>query len=66
VDLPGSDPDAMFRSLRRLAELPPETQVYPGHNYGPRPTSTIADERRYNPYLRVESPEQWREMMGAG
>jgi glyoxylase-like metal-dependent hydrolase (beta-lactamase superfamily II) len=66
IDLPGSDPDAMFRSLRRLAELPPETQVYPGHNYGPRPTSTIGDELRHNAYLRVESAEQWRRMMGGG
>ena len=31
VDLPGGDPDAMERSLARLAELPAETRVYPGH-----------------------------------
>src|SRR5262249_44641812 len=33
TDFPGSDPDAMYRSLRRLASLPPETEVYPGHDY---------------------------------
>jgi hydroxyacylglutathione hydrolase len=31
VDFPGSDPRAMERSLRRVAGLPPDTHVYPGH-----------------------------------
>ena len=31
VDLPGADPRAMERSLARVAELPPDTRVYPGH-----------------------------------
>ncbi len=31
VDLPGGDAAAMERSLARLASLPPETAVYPGH-----------------------------------
>jgi len=30
-DLPGSDPQAMQRSLERVAALAPETTVYPGH-----------------------------------
>jgi glyoxylase-like metal-dependent hydrolase (beta-lactamase superfamily II) len=52
VDLPGSDPLEMKRTLlERLAALPPETIAYPGHDYGPRPTSTLAEERRSNPYL---------------
>jgi glyoxylase-like metal-dependent hydrolase (beta-lactamase superfamily II) len=52
VDLPGSDPNEMKRTLlERLAALEPTTIVYPGHDYGPRPTSTLGDERRTNPYL---------------
>ena len=31
VDLPGSDPRAMEQSLQRVAALPPDTRVYPGH-----------------------------------
>jgi glyoxylase-like metal-dependent hydrolase (beta-lactamase superfamily II) len=31
VDFPGSDPAAMERSLERVAGLPPDTRVYPGH-----------------------------------
>lgn len=45
VDLPGGDPAAMERSLARLAALPAETIVYPGHG---APT-TIAEEL---PWLR--------------
>ena len=53
VDLPGSDPHEMkVTLLERLAALPAETIVYPGHDYGPRPTSTLGEERRTNPYLR--------------
>jgi len=64
VDLPGSDVDAMFKSLQRLKQLPPETLIFPGHNYGPAPNSTIAQELELNPYLKPSSLEQWRVMMG--
>ncbi len=64
VDLPGSDVDAMYASLQRLKALPPETLVFPGHNYGPAPSSTIGQEIALNPYLRPSSLEQWRMMMG--
>jgi len=52
ADLPGSDPEVLYRSLVRLAAFPHETLVYPGHDYGPKPVSTIAYEREENPYLR--------------
>ncbi len=45
VDLPGSDPRAMERSLERVAALPPDTRVYPGHGA----QTTIGDEL---PWLR--------------
>ena len=65
VDLPGSDPDAMYHSLTgKLAKLPPETVLFPGHHYGPTPTSTVADELRRNVYLRMDSIEEWRRLMG--
>lgn len=41
VDLPGSSPEAMVFSLKKLLALPPETKVYPGHG---RPT-TIGGEK---------------------
>ena len=53
VDLPGSDPSAMYRSLTQvLGALPDHTLLYPGHNYADRPRSTIGDEKRQNPTMR--------------
>jgi len=46
-DLPGADREALFASLRRLLELPDETRVLPGHG----PATTLAEERRANPFL---------------
>jgi glyoxylase-like metal-dependent hydrolase (beta-lactamase superfamily II) len=66
VDLPGGDPEAMYRSLTQiLAKLPPETVLYPGHHYGPSETSTIGEELESNTFLRIRSLEDWRRLMGA-
>ncbi|MCX8038691.1 MAG: MBL fold metallo-hydrolase [Candidatus Sumerlaeia bacterium] len=46
-DLPGSDYEALRRSLRRLLSLPDTTRVLPGHG----PATTIGRERKTNPYL---------------
>ena len=65
VDLPGGDPDAMYESLTgKLAKLPPETVLFPGHNYGPSRTSTIAEELDQNYYLNIRSHDDWRRLMG--
>ena len=48
TDLPGGDRPALGKSIRRLMELPDHTVVWPGHNYGPTPSSTIGWERRHN------------------
>ena len=63
TDLPGADAGVMFQSLQRLAELPEPTVVLPGHHYGAAVRSTIGDEKRTNPYLRL-SPQDWSRMMG--
>lgn len=52
ADLAGSDPVALYRSLCRLASFPAATGIYPGHDYGPQPVSSIAFEREHNPYLQ--------------
>ncbi|MBE0599261.1 MAG: MBL fold metallo-hydrolase [Desulfuromonadales bacterium] len=59
ADLPGSDPEALFHSLRRLASLPAETRVFPGHDYGPQPVSTIGFEQQHNPYLQCPDLESF-------
>lgn len=66
VDLPGSDPDRMYESLKRLASLPDETVLLPGHNYSDVPRATLGETKRGNFYLRVPDLETWRGLMGGG
>jgi len=47
TDLPGGDAGALRASLCRLAALPPETVICPGHGG----TSTIGRQIRTNPFL---------------
>ena len=47
TDLPFSDPERMTESLERVAGLPEETLVYPGHG----PPTSIGQERATNPFL---------------
>jgi hydroxyacylglutathione hydrolase len=63
-DLPDSSPEDLYNSLQLLAKMDGSILVLPGHNYGPRPTTTIEDERRYNPYLRIPTLDVWLRMMG--
>jgi len=52
ADLPGSNVEDLYRSLQRLKKLPANLQVYPGHHYGPTPSSTIAWELENNEFLK--------------
>jgi hydroxyacylglutathione hydrolase len=40
-----------WESLQKLMRLPDHTEVWPGHNYGVAPTSTIGHEKKTNPFL---------------
>ena len=48
TDLPGGDRPTLGASVRRLMALPDDTVVWPGHDYGPSPSSTIGWEKRHN------------------
>ena len=53
TDLPGSDHRLFMNSIKnKLLTLPDETIVWPGHDYGPNPSSTIGLEKIANPWLR--------------
>ncbi len=66
TDLPGSDPGEMYYSLtQRLAALPDETVLLPGHNYG-GPASTIGQEKHANPFMRFASLGEFLRVMGGG
>jgi hydroxyacylglutathione hydrolase len=52
TDLVGGSLNRLIDSLaRKIIQLPPETVVWPGHDYGETPTSTIGRERVENPYI---------------
>jgi len=51
-DLAGGDPEQMFQSLKRVSELPGDVRLFPGHDYGDVPISSVARERERNPYFQ--------------
>jgi hydroxyacylglutathione hydrolase len=64
VDLPGGDPERMWFSLnRKLRALDDDIILYPGHNYGARPTSTLGEEKRRNPYMQFATPQEFVQAM---
>ncbi len=66
TDLPGSDPTEMYYSLtQRLAKLPDETVLFPGHNYGGS-SSSLGDEKRGNPFMRFAALGDFLRVMGGG
>ena len=53
TDLPGGSSELLLRSIReKIYTLPGDTIVWPGHDYGPTPSSTVAGEIRNNPFTR--------------
>ncbi|MBN2467425.1 MAG: MBL fold metallo-hydrolase [Deltaproteobacteria bacterium] len=53
TDLAGASWEQLLQSItKKLFSLPDATVVFPGHNYGFRPTSTVGEEKRTNPFLQ--------------
>ena len=63
TDLLGGSPEDMYRSLGKLKELDDGIEVYPGHDYGPKPYSTIGEEKRTNYTLEDRTLEEFTEFM---
>jgi rhodanese-related sulfurtransferase len=59
----GNPLDAYDSLFNKLLKLPDDTVVYPGHDYKGDSTSTIAEERAFNPRLQVNSAEAYAEIM---
>jgi len=64
VDLPGSSAIQMFESLQKLKKLKDDIEVYPGHDYGDVPSSTIGNEKKSNPYFKCNTKEQFLNLLG--
>jgi glyoxylase-like metal-dependent hydrolase (beta-lactamase superfamily II) len=66
TDLPGGDSEAMYESItQRLASVPDDTVLYPGHLYSPEPSATMGDTRRRNYVFRFPTRDAWLSMFGA-
>jgi len=52
-DLPGGNAPLLFKTLRKLAGLPGDLLICPGHDYGSTPTRLLREEIGHNPYLKV-------------
>ncbi|MDB5543439.1 MAG: fold metallo-hydrolase [Hyphomicrobiales bacterium] len=64
TDFQNGDPRAQYESLfGKLLRLPDETLVYPAHDYKGDTVSTIGEEKRFNPRLRVSSIDEYAELM---
>ena len=56
TDLPGGDPEALYESLtQRLAKVPDDAVLFPGHLYSPEPSATMGETRSQE--LRVPHPD---------
>ncbi len=64
TDLPGSDVEAMYDSLQRLASLPDGTVVFPGHRYSIPSSATMEAIREQNDVFKPSSKDQWMTMFG--
>jgi len=64
TDITGGDPSAMYDSLfQKILNLDDKIEVYPGHDYGAMPHSTIGFERENNYTLKPRSREEFLDFM---
>jgi len=53
-DLPGGDAEQMYYTLtQKLMQMDENTLLLPGHNYAEKPVSTLGNELKENPFLRM-------------
>jgi hydroxyacylglutathione hydrolase len=65
VDLPGGSSFKLYDSLfNKIMKLSNEIEVYPGHDYGAKPFSTISEERKSNYVLQPRTLDEFVEFMG--
>ncbi len=64
TDLPGGNPMDMYYSLfSKILKLDDSIEIFPGHDYGPKTSSTIGYERRNNYTLTERSLEEFVRFM---
>ena len=65
TDLPGGDPTQLYDSLtHRLAKVPDDTVLFPGHLYSAEPSATMGETRQWNYVFKPRSEAEWLAMFG--
>ena len=65
VDLPGGSSKELYRSLFEIiSNLDDNLVLYPGHNYGPTPTSTLGKEKATNFVMQKRTEQEFTTIMG--
>ncbi len=65
TDLPGGDPAALYESLTtKLAKVPDDAILFPGHLYSAEPSAELGEVRKFNYVFRPKTAEQWLTMFG--
>jgi glyoxylase-like metal-dependent hydrolase (beta-lactamase superfamily II) len=60
TDLPGSDPEQMYESLtQKLAKVPDDAVLYPGHLYSEKPFASMGETRSRNVVFRPQTVQEW-------
>jgi glyoxylase-like metal-dependent hydrolase (beta-lactamase superfamily II) len=65
TDFPGGDPREMYYSLtQRLARIPDDAVLFPGHMYAPVPSAPLGETRRTNYVFKPRSEAEWLQLFG--
>lgn len=65
TDLPGGDPEALYESLtQKLAKVPDDAQLFPGHLYSPEPSASMEHVRRFNMVYQPQDKQTFLRMFG--
>lgn len=67
VDLPGGDARELYHSIVNvLRKMDDNLVMYPGHNYGSTPTSTLGTQKKMNFVMQPRTEAEFLEIMGIG
>lgn len=58
TDLGDGSTRELFETLQRIKTLPPDTIIYPGHDYGKTPTSTVREQMEHSAAFRCRTIEE--------
>ncbi len=65
TDLPGGDAAQLYESINtKLAKVPDDAILFPGHLYSAEPSATMGETRKWNYVFKPKTQEQWVAMFG--